>query len=117
MLCAHPYTVLERLKGPLHVHRRDAFMEALRALPDRWDARLTVSRAGEDTPELGQAPHHLAKRRRHLWRGLVMWHGLNGVPCVGFTHHCTGHLGIDPASHGDMVDPPGDDPIHGHGVP
>jgi hypothetical protein len=43
---AHHYTFLESLNGPMRFHRIDEFMEALIALPDRLDARLTVSRAG-----------------------------------------------------------------------
>jgi hypothetical protein len=68
-------------------YRSDELMEPLVALPDRCDARLAVARMGSEAPKQGQAPPHLAQRRRCLRRGVVMRQGRTGVPRPWFTHH------------------------------
>jgi hypothetical protein len=94
----------------------DACMEALRALPDRWDARLAVPLAGEAATALGHAPHHLAERRWRLRWVAVLRHGITGVPLVGFKHDIARHLRIGATSHRDLVDAPRHHAIERHGV-
>jgi hypothetical protein len=94
----------------------DAFMEALIALPDRLDAGLAVPRAGSAAPALGQAPHHLAERRRGRRRVAVRRPGRNGVPLLGCKHHLAGHLGIGAAHHRALVAPPRRHAIERQGV-
>ncbi len=113
---AHHYTFLEGVNGAMGFHRIDELMEPLVALPDRCDARLAVTRTGSEAPELGQAPHRLAQRRRSLRRGAVLRHGINGLPLLGLTHELAGRIRIGAASHGNMVDPPGYNEIERHGV-
>jgi hypothetical protein len=81
-------------------------METLIARPNRLNARLAVSRAGSEATQLGQAPHHLAERRRGLRRVAVIRHGLNRVPLPRCNEHFAGHIGSGAARHRDLVDPP-----------
>src|SRR5262249_39929556 len=110
------YISLESIDAPVGFQGIDAFMEASIALPDRLDAWLAVPRTGSEATELGQAPHHLAERRRGLGRVAMIRHDINGVPLPGFKHHVAGHIGIGAARPRDTVDPPRDHEIERQGV-
>jgi hypothetical protein len=113
---AHHYTFLETTDGPMSVHRIDARMELLIALPDRCDTRLTVPFPGEEAPELRETPHHVTERRRLLRRGGFVRHGVEGMPFARLEHDIARLPRVRPPQHRDGVDPPCDDERDRHGV-
>jgi hypothetical protein len=71
---------------------------------------------GEEPAERCEPPHHLAEWGRGQRRVAVMRHRIQGGPRLGFADDLTGHLGIGPARHGDVVDPPGHDHVNRQGM-
>src|SRR5262252_3314837 len=47
----------------------------------------------------------------------VILYRIQGGPCLRFEYDLTGPLGIGPARHGAVVDPPGHDHVHRQGIP
>jgi hypothetical protein len=86
---AHYDTFLESLNGPMGFPRREACMEALLALPARWDARLAVPRAGDAAPPTDTIPAYSLPDRPQSPRA---WPGSAAGPQrPAESHAATGH--------------------------
>jgi hypothetical protein len=110
------YTSLQSIDGPIRISGIDECVQPWRALPDGFDAGLSVPLPGEEPAELGEIPPQLAQWGRGRRRVTVVLHRIEGIPRLGFKDHLTGHLGIGTARHGDMVEPPGHDHINRQGI-
>jgi hypothetical protein len=104
------------MDGPRGLSSLDAVVQPLVALPEGFDAGLTVPPLGSEPAELGETSPHLAAWWRAGRRMAGLLHRLPGLPLPGCEEDLTGHCGRGTARHGDLGDTPGHAPVYGQGM-
>jgi hypothetical protein len=110
------YIALSRRDGTIRLDGLEAFVPPLIALPERFDAGLSVSLPGEAPAARGETPHPLAEWGRGRRRVAVRRHHLPGGPGLGVEDHRTGPLGRGTARQREVVEPPGHAHVHRQGI-
>ncbi len=97
------------------LHTPGEVASALQADPEGLGAGRAVALAAQMAAETGDPTEHGRQRWRDDRRGLVVDGDVDGLPFGRIQDRVAGQLGGGPPQHGQVLNSPGDDQVHGQG--